>query len=120
MTVAPVPSARELAQAFRLVASWFEAQAEATQQAPEWIAQANSLAGRRRHIGECRRLVAAGSDQARIVGRKYLLTRAAVDALLGRVSSKHTEAVPNAASHAPQAVDELAELRAKLEGRRAA
>lgn len=110
------PNVAEVAAALRVVASWLESQAqnETTPAAAEWISQRKSPAGSRRHLNEVRRLVAAGSDQARIVGRLYYLRPAALDVLLGKVTARHAPA-PNA----PE-VDELAALRARLEKGKAA
>lgn len=118
MTVAPVPSARELAQAFRLVADWFDAQAsnETQPAAVEWVGQKGSPLGARRHIAAVRRRVAAGEPGAAVVGRSYRLTRDALNAELGHVSAKHSSGTANR----PAAErDELSELRRKLEGRAA-
>ena len=106
------PSLLDAAAAHRTLAAFYEAQAaaQAPQRADEWIAQRGSVLGNRRHIAAVRRRVAAGLEGARIVGRRYLLTRAAIDAELGSVTA--TRALVG-----EPAVDELASLRARLEGR---
>lgn len=110
------PSFAEAAQAHRTLAAFYEAQAAAqrpTQSAPQWIPQTRSPLGNRRHIAAVRRRVAAGEPGATLVGRKYLLTREALDHELGRVVDSRRPTV------AP-AVDELAALRTRLEKGRAA
>jgi hypothetical protein len=60
----------------------------------QWVAQAESPLGRRRHIGAVRRRVAVADPGARIMGRRYLLRPEAVDEellLLGRRSVAKAE-----------------------------
>lgn len=59
-----------------------ELASSAVTDAAQWIAQNKSPLGRRLHCAEVRRLVAAGDHRAAIVGRRFLLTQAAVDAAL--------------------------------------
>lgn len=110
------PSLADAAQAHRTLAAFYEAQAAAqrpAQSAPQWIPQTRSPLGNRRHIAAVRRRLAAGEPGATQVGRKYLLTRDAMDQELGRVvASRRPSAAP--------VVDELAALRARLEKGRAA
>lgn len=105
------PCLTDVAAALRVLADWADAQAQAENRASaprSWVEQKASPLGRRRHINAVRRLVAAGSESARVVGRRYLLSAETVDAELGRVTrSKSTNESP-----AP-AVDELASLRAR-------
>lgn len=111
------PSLTEVAAALRLLADWADARARAENNAscsPSWVDQKASPLGRRRHINAVRRRVAEGAEGARVVGRRYLLTAEVVDAELGRVTRAKSTL------ESPPAVDELAALRAKLEGRRAA
>lgn len=110
------PSLAEVAAAHRTIAAFYEAQvtsaaASNATQSTQWISQRKSPAGNRRHLNEVRRLVALGSPDAKIVGRLYYLTPSALDALLGTVTAKRVGAMPLPAP------DELASLRARLEGR---
>ncbi len=112
----------EVAHALRVLADWAAQAAAAADNdnaapAAELLAQKGSPLGARRHIRAVRRRVAAGEAGASIVGRRYLLTREALNEELGNVSSKHAGPV---AKRGVELVDELANLRAKLEGRRAA
>lgn len=55
----------------------------------EWIDQRESQLGRRRHINAVRRHVAENSQEARIVGRRHLLTAAAHEAELERIGAEN-------------------------------
>jgi hypothetical protein len=78
-------------------------------EAPGMIDQAGSPLGRRRHIVAVRALVASGAPGAAIVGRRHLLSRAALDAELAAVAGKAPRKARKAGSALP--VDELADLR---------
>lgn len=52
----------------------------------DMVDQAASPLGRRRHIAAVRSRVASGATGAAIIGRRYLLTREAIEAELMRVS----------------------------------
>jgi hypothetical protein len=100
----------ELAEAHARLAELYQRQAaaNANDNADKWISQRDSVLSSRRHINATRRRVSQGLPDARIVGRRYLLTQAAVDAELGHLTGRvraTVERVP--------AVDELANLRAR-------
>lgn len=82
---------------------------------PGMIDQSASPAGRRRHIAAVRRRVAAGEGGAAIVGRRFLLSREALDAELAALAKRPRKAGPKATTP----VDELAELRSRYGLRRA-
>ena len=71
------------------------------------IDQTRSPLGRRRHIAAVRRLVAAGKAGAAVVGRRYLLSREALDAEVARLSKRPRKA------HADDS-DKLAALRERF------
>ena len=81
----------------------------------DFVDQAGSPLGRRRHIAAVRRMVAAGQPGAGVVGRRHLLSREAAESELAAVAKRPKK------SRAEQ-VDELAELRERygLEKRGAA
>jgi hypothetical protein len=56
-----------------------------------WIDQKQSQLGKRKHINAVRALVAQGSPDARIVGRRHLLTAAAHEAELKRIGARAVE-----------------------------
>lgn len=110
MTAAP--SLDAVADALEVLAAHVRAQASANparqSAATDWISQRDSVLSRRRHINACRRRVAEGLEGASIVGRRYLLTPAAIDAELGRLTAARATAKP--------AKDELADLRRRFTG----
>lgn len=53
-----------------------------------WIDQKQSQLGKRKHINAVRALVAQGSPDARVVGRRHLLTAAAHEAELKRIGTR--------------------------------
>lgn len=59
---------------------------------PGMVDQAASPLGRRRHIAAVRRRVEAGDGSAAIVGRRYLLARAALDAELAALARRPRKA----------------------------
>jgi hypothetical protein len=56
-----------------------------------WIDQKQSQLGKRKHINAVRALVAQGSPEARIVGRRHLLTIQAHEAELLRIGTRAVE-----------------------------
>ncbi len=73
---------------------------ESASERREWVAQAESALGPRRHIAAVRRRMQAGLDGAGQVGRRYLLSHPALAEELGRpVETKS---------------DEVSDLRAEL------
>ena len=59
---------------------------------PDWIDQNISPLGNRRHCGAARRRISEGAGGAEQVGRRWLLTRAAIDEELARGRRKRPEA----------------------------
>jgi hypothetical protein len=62
--------------------------AEASAERAEWVDQSRSPLGPRRHCRAAQRLVAEGSKEAALVGRKQLLSPAAVTAELARCGKR--------------------------------
>jgi hypothetical protein len=60
----------------------------------EWVDQAASPLGRRRHVAAVRRRVAAGDAAAALVGRRALLSAQALSAELAALSSRPRKRVP--------------------------
>lgn len=78
---------------------------------PGMVDQAASPLGRRRHIAAVRRRVEAGDGGAAIVGRRYLLERAALDAELAALANRPRKARKGKAdaAAAPADLDALRE-----------
>jgi hypothetical protein len=80
-------SPSELARVLRAAAAECDAiESERRAEIRAWVAQAKSDLGPRRHCAAVRRRVAAGLDGASIVGRKFLLSPAALEEELARRS----------------------------------
>jgi len=98
-------SPADLARVLRAAAAACDALvAEASADRAEWIDQRQSPLGPRRHCRAVRRLVTEGSREAAIVGRRQLLSQAALTAELARPVTKQTVTKPSVAD----------ELRAEL------
>jgi len=96
------------AEALQILAKWiahFMLEGQRAHQAG-MLDQKTSQLGSRTHIALVRRLVAAGSPDAAIVGRSFLATREAVDAELAAISKRSK-------NKKPAERDQLAPLRAK-------
>ena len=78
--------------------------------APGMLDQSASPLGRRRHIALARELIAANSSEAARIGRRYLVTRTAVEARAAELSKRET---------CKPTPDDLAPLRAKFGLKRA-
>lgn len=73
-----------LARVLRVAAEECETIArEASQENAQWLSQAESPLGRRRHINACRRRMESKLDGAGQVGRKFLLSPEAIAEELG-------------------------------------
>jgi len=83
------------------------------QPALDWVDQKTSPLGPKRHCAAVRRRVAAGSSDAAIVGRRYLLAPAAITDELARLDEPAYRARQVARSSSR---DIVAELEAELEG----
>jgi len=59
-------------------------------QDPDWIAQAESPLGPKRHCAAVRRRIAERKPGARIVARRFLLSQEAMAEELGRESERHS------------------------------
>lgn len=97
--------AAEAAHAFAKLVARYVLEGQRAHQAG-MLDQKTSPLGSRTHIALVRRLLAAGSPDAAIVGRSFLATRAAVDAELAERSK-------GSKNRKPAVRDELAPLRAK-------
>lgn len=62
-----------------------------TGQREDWIDQGRSALGRRKHCARVRARMASGKAGAAIVGRRHLLTRAALDEEMGATASPAKE-----------------------------
>lgn len=77
----------------------------------DWIAQADSPLGPRRHISAARRRLSAGLDGVSNVGRKWLLSPEALRDEMGRLDSRVESAKQDPELEADA---ELSELRREL------
>jgi hypothetical protein len=112
----PAPRARKLSAVLRELADLLDAgDVLAAPSAVVWIDQRQSQLGRRKHINAVRALVAQGSPDARIVGRRHLLTAAAHEAELKRIG---TQAVQRAEKQEDSDADMGEELGLRLVGGR--
>lgn len=83
----------DLARVLRVAAAECERiESEQRAERRDWIDQARSPLGRRRHIAAARRLIATGDARACQVGRRYLLAPEALDETLRGVASEPREA----------------------------
>lgn len=88
----------ELAGALEVFARLIAREVVKLLRADQWtmIDQAHSPLGRRTHIAAVRRLVAAGSASAAIVGRRFLLSPEAIEAELSTISKRTKVRAPSA------------------------
>jgi hypothetical protein len=83
----------DLARVLRAAAEVCEViAAEATAQRVDWIDQRASPLGPRRHCTAVKARIAAGTTDAAVVGRRHLLSQAALGAELGRSARKSPRA----------------------------
>jgi hypothetical protein len=95
------------ARAYRALAAELERiAAERRVSHRDWLDQGASPLGRKRHCAAARRRVAAGKPDAAIVGRRHLLSSAALAEELGNISK------PRAKPEPPKDIAD--ELRAEL------
>jgi hypothetical protein len=81
----------QLARVLRAAAEEAERiEAEERADRRDWLAQANSPLGPRRHVGRVRARLAAGLDGAALVGRRALLSPAALAEELAAPTKKAT------------------------------
>jgi len=73
----------------------------------EWIDQRESQLGKRRHINAVRRRMAANDPEARIVGRRHLLTSAAHEDELERIGARNVERTEENNERADSVAEEL-------------
>lgn len=73
-----------------------ELDAEARAERRDWVDQAASPLGRRRHVTAVRRRTAAGDAGAAMVGRRALLSAAALEQELAALSARPKKAEPEA------------------------
>jgi len=91
-SIDPAPRARKLSAVLRELADILDAGDPLMAPSPVvWIDQRHSQLGRRKHINAVRALVAQGSPEARIVGRRHLLTSAEHEAELLRIGTRAVE-----------------------------
>lgn len=84
---------RHLARVLRVAADELDRiAAEESLSRSDWIGQAESPLGRKRHCAAVRRLVAEGNPGAAIVGRRHLLAPDALSDALGEVSRPKSKA----------------------------
>lgn len=84
-----------------------DAAAAGDAQRSEWVDQSQSALGKRRHCAAARRVVAEGG-QAAIIGRRHLLSPAAIRAELERLTKRTGQ------KHQSPAGSAASELRAQL------
>lgn len=95
---------RVFARALRAAADVLEeAATEAAAERADWMDQASSVLGSRRHIAACRRRMAAGREGAAKVGKRYLLSAEAL-----------REELASLGRPAPEPVEETSDYAARM------
>ncbi len=115
-THSPDGQAHALLRALAQVLAPYVADQLTEQRRAEWIDQAQSQLGRRRHIAAVRRLISEGSPDARILRRRHLLTASAHERELAALGARSVAKLGERAAEEAEEAEAMAELGLRAVG----